>query len=117
MKPLNCRGQALIEFVIILPISIFIIFAGIDIGKIIFMQNSLEDRMDEVIISYRAGKNIEEISKNLKFETDHISLNISDDQEYPEFELIKETTILTPGLNLILGNPFKIKTTRVIYNG
>ena len=47
------RGQALVEFVVILPIFIFFLFAMIDFGKMIFIKNQLESEMDEVIEEYK----------------------------------------------------------------
>ena len=45
----NKKGQALIEFVIILPIFVFMILAVIDLGKILYFGNILESKMDNVI--------------------------------------------------------------------
>ena len=45
---MNKRGQALVEFVIILPILLLLIFAFIDLGRIIVCKNHLEGVMSEV---------------------------------------------------------------------
>lgn len=115
MKKLNRAGQALVEFVIILPIFIFMIFAVIDLGKILYFQNNLESKMDEVITSYEALKNEKEIEKRLYLNNDHISLEMKKDNQYVEFELSRETDIITPGLNLIFGSPYDITVKRVVY--
>ena len=57
----NKKGQALVEFVIILPIFIFMLLAIIDVGKIIFIQNRLENKMSNVLDLYRNQKSYDEI--------------------------------------------------------
>lgn len=61
----NKRGQALVEFAILLPIFVFILFACIDFGKIFYIKNNLESRMDDIITAYQETKDIEELQKNL----------------------------------------------------
>ncbi len=116
MKNKKNSGQALVEFVIILPIFISMILACIDLGKILYFKNGLESKMDDVITSYATIKNNNEITKKLKLNEDRISLNIKKDSEYIEFQLEKELDIITPGLNLIFSNPYQIIAKRVIYN-
>ena len=112
----NKKGQALVEFVIILPIFIFMIFGVIDLGKILYTKNNLESKMEEVITSYEKSKNEVEVERNLDLEKEHIVLSIAKEKEYTEFKLEKQMDIITPGLNSILGNPYQITTKRVIYS-
>lgn len=117
MKCLNRHGQALVEFVIILPIFIFMIFLVIDFGKIFYIKNNLESKMEDVITFYQAQKNSTEIIKKLKLEEDSIHLEIvEENNEFLQFKLEKKIEIITPGLNLILGNPYQATVERVIYN-
>ncbi len=113
---LNKKGQALVEFVIILPIFIFMIFGVIDLGKILYTKNNLESKMEEVITAYESVPDIAELEKKLNLEKEHITLAIAKEKEYMEFKLEKEIDIVTPGLNSILGNPYQITTKRVIYS-
>lgn len=110
------KGQALIEFVILLPIFIFMIFGVIDLGKILYTKNNLESKMEEVITSYENVKNELEVEKKLNLEKEHIIFSITKEKEYTEFKLEKQMDIITPGLNSILGNPYQITTKRVIYS-
>jgi len=115
VKKKNQAGQALVEFIIILPIFIFMILAVIDIGKILYFQNNLESRMDEVITIYNSTKNYDETLKKYDVDND-IKLEVNNkDQEYVEFLLKKEIDIVTPGLNLIFKNPYSVTVNRVIY--
>lgn len=111
----NRAGQALVEFVIILPIFIFMILAVIDLGKILYFKNNLESKMDDVVTTYETLKSEEEIAKRLQLGEDSISLEIKNDNEYIELKLTRSLDIITPGLNLIFGNPYLATTKRVIY--
>ncbi|MCI9280265.1 MAG: pilus assembly protein [Bacilli bacterium] len=112
----NKKGQALVEFVIILPIFIFMIFACIDIGKVLYMQNKLESRMDDIITSYQKGLTEETIKKDLDLNHQEIILNIEKENVYKRFKLSKKLDMITPGINLILSNPLEVKAERVIYD-
>lgn len=110
------NGQALVEFVILLPLFIFMIFATIDFGKILYTKNNLESKMEDVITTYNTEKESSTITKNLKLDKEKIELEIKKEQEYINFFLKKRVEIITPGLNLILKNPHEVVSKRVIYN-
>jgi predicted Holliday junction resolvase-like endonuclease len=116
MVIMNNKGQALVEFVIILPIFIFMILATIDIGKILYFSNRIESKMDDIITMYQNNEDYNTISQNLNSDIKNSSLKISEDDKYIEFKINKEVEIITPGLNLIFKNPYKITVKRVIYN-
>ncbi len=113
---MNKKGQALVEFVIIIPIFIFMVLAVIDIGKIIYFSNRLENKMDDVISMYDSNKQYSEIKKALTNDIKSTILTINESEEYTEFVLNKKTDIITPGLNLIFDDPYEITSKRVIYN-
>lgn len=116
MKLLDKKGQALVEFIIILPIFVMMLLCIIDIGKIIFFQNRLEGKMEDVITLYKNENTYDNILKELKKDDKDLKLEIANDNnEYIEFKLIKEVEIITPGLNLILGNPHELDIKRVVY--
>ena len=50
---MNRKGQALIEFIIILPVLIMLIFSFIDLGRIILENNRLEAVTTEVVVKYK----------------------------------------------------------------
>lgn len=117
MRKMNRAGQALVEFVIILPIFIFMLFAVIDLGKILYFQNNLESKMEEVITFYETEKNTDIIEEKLNLENDYISLEVNKkDTRFIEFQLKRKTDIITPGLNLIFGNMYDVTVKRVIYD-
>ena len=108
---MNKRGQALVEFVIILPILLLLIFAFIDLGRIIVCKNHLEGVMSEVV-------NLEdsEIKNYLKNDKEYqISYDVKID-DYRNITLTTKLNLITPGLRNILKNPYEVKVERsVIY--
>ena len=114
----NKKGQALVEFVIILPIFVFMVLTVIDIGKIIFFRNELENEMSDVIDLYRNQKSYEEILSDLELQNSDIELQIlNTDNETLTFYLSRNVEIITPGFNLILSNPYPVEVKRVISYG
>ena len=111
----NKKGQALIEFVIILPIFVFMILAVIDLGKILYFGNILESKMDNVITMYESKKTFEEIEQNIKLDDNDILFEATNENNtYVELKLKKQMAIITPGLNYILGNPYEVIAKRKI---
>lgn len=108
----NKKGQALVEFVIILPIFLLLVLGVIDIGKILYYETRLEGVLGDVISMYESGIEEEEILTDL--DLSNTRLEVSENGEYVEFHLSKEVDIITPGLNLILDNPFVIDVRRSI---
>ena len=105
----NNRGQALVEFVLVLPILLLLIFAFIDLGRVIVCKNHLEGVMSEV-----ASLEENEISNYLKNDNDYkISYDIKKG-EYKEITLITKVDLITPGLRKILNTPYTVKVERSI---
>lgn len=105
------RGQALVEFIIILPILVFLILAIIDIGKMLYTKNQLESNMNTVIDNYE--KDITTLKKMMA--ESQIEIEIKEDSsDYVKIELKKEIDIITPGLNLIFKAPYQVVAERMI---
>ena len=107
----NNKGQALVEFILILPVILAILLVIIDLGKIFNEKNTLENTSIDIIELYKNGKSIDEI-KN-KYNDIFITTNIEDN--YLSLKLKKEIEIITPGLNIVLDNPFIVEVERVVY--
>lgn len=110
------KGQALVEFIIILPIFLFLLFAIIDFGKILYTKNNLETKMDEVIEDYKNDISIDTINNQLKKKNENQWVELKNEENFLTFSLKEEISIITPGLNLILKNPFEVTTERSIKN-
>ena len=104
---MNKRGQALIEFVLILPVLLLLIFAFIDFGRIIVCKNHLEGVMNEVV-----NLDDDDIKTYLKKDSDYkIDYSIKID-EYKNITLNTKLDLITPGLKNILKNPYTVKVER-----
>ena len=110
------RGQALVEFIIILPILIMLFFGAIDFGRIIIRKNELESLTNNVIELYKEGSSFNSLETFLKENNKKNSLKVKNkDNKYIEFTLQSEIEFITPGLSKILGSSYKIEVSRVIY--
>lgn len=108
----NKRGQALVEFVIILPIFIFMLLAIIDVGKIISTKNKLESDINSLIDLHTFDLN--ELKNNLEKTNPKAIIEIKEENEFTTIYLKEEVSIITPGLNLIFTPPYKVKVERSI---
>ena len=103
---MNRKGQALVEFVIILPIFLLLVMSLVDLGRIIINKNKLEDVIYDVV------KYFDEIKSKIDKEIDLVITN--NNTENVTIELKKEVEIITPGLNLFLDNPHIVSAKKVI---
>ena len=112
----NKRGQALVEFVIILPVIIFIIMGLVDTIVIFTHKNNAESKMADVIELYKDNESDENITKFIQKDLKSASFKSNKDAKYSYLEITDNYEFITPGLSTILGNPYKITTERVILN-
>ena len=109
---MNRKGQALVEFVIILPILLLILMSLIDIGRIIINKNRLEDTLYDVVKFYEDDYTYEEIKKEIG---NDIDLEITNNNEEKIIiTLDKKVEVITPGLNILFGNPYEVTAKKVI---
>lgn len=111
---INNKGQALIEFILIIPILAIFILGLFDIGNIIYKKYQLENDLDYIVDLYNESKinDIDEYVKNKK-----IIISTDNSLEYTTITLSKNITFIAPGMSKILGDSYKISTNRVIRNG
>lgn len=108
----NKKGQALIEFVLILPVFLLMIMGTIDLGNIIYKKYSLEGKMDYVVDLY---KNESEVKLNNYLKEENLNLNLNQKTTYTEITLVDNTKVSTPILKEIIGNNYKVEVKRTIY--
>ena len=111
-QPLNNHGQALIEFVLILPVIIFLLFSIYDFGMIFNRKNKLENSSTDILELYRSGKTITEINNIYP----KINIEIKEEEDYQTLIIKDSLKLITPGFNRLFGNPYKITVTRYIPN-
>lgn len=108
------KGQALVEFIIILPVALLLVLGVIDFGNIIYKKYTLENDLNTVVDLYQ---NDQAQAMNDYVTKNNLSLNIDSGEEYVTVSISKRVRVYTPGLGQIINNPFAIETKRVIYNG
>ena len=108
------KGQALVEFIIILPVALLLVLGVIDFGNIIYKKYTLENDLDTLVDLYQ---NDQAQAMNDYVTKNNLSLNIDSGEEYVTVSISKRVRVYTPGLEQIINNPFSIETKRVIYNG
>lgn len=108
----NNKAQALVEFVLLLPVIIMILFIVIDFASVFYKKNHLEGILDDVVVMVKNGLTKEEIVKSID---DHsIYYTIKTDGNTATITLEQKIDFITPFSGSIFNNNFKINTKRVI---
>ena len=110
---MNNKGQALVEFIIILPVLMLIILGMVDFGNIIYKKYSLEEDLDVLVSLYQDDKTDEMNDYALK---NNLGLNFLYEDGNTTIVVTDSFKINTPLLNKVLNSPYKIETKRVIYH-
>ena len=97
---MNKKGQALVEFLLVLPILIFIILAFVDISRLMIMKNHLETVLNEV------NKDTTTIDDK------EYQINIEKKDNYIVLKSCLDLT--TPGIGKIFGDPACVTTSKEI---
>ena len=95
---MNRKGQALVEFILILPIIVFMLLLVIDMGRLMIMKNHLETVLSSV----------------------NKDTTVINDKEYDikiekkdNYIIVKSCVdVVTPGLSRILGDPACLETSK-----
>ena len=109
---MNRKGQALVEFVLILPIFLLILFSIVDFGMILSKKNELENISIDVVSMIRNNDSISDI----KILYPDINIDIDSGSKYITVKIYESIDIITPGLNRVLGDPYTVEIERVIPN-
>ncbi len=112
----NRKGQALVEFIIILPVLVYVLLVMIDIFVIYNKKSSLEGRMEEVVYLYKNNRSAE-IKDYLNKDLENVNFKSQNDGKYTYIVVDMEYEFMTPGLSNIVGKKYDIKCERVIVNG
>ena len=108
-------GQALIEFVIILPVVILLIFSFVDLGRIVLENNRLENLTTSVIEKYNETKKYDDVISYIdSLGYEKVDLSISAHDDMLTIKLTEKIDLVTPGLSKIMGDPYKVEVERVV---
>ncbi len=107
------KGQALVEFILILPVLLLLIFVTIDIFNLINNKNNLETKVSDQIKLLTSNKiTLEQFQNNFDKNYD---VKIKKENEYIEIYVSKTNNWISPITKLILSDE-KINVKRVIPN-
>ena len=108
---MNRRGQALVEFVLILPVFLLILFTIVDFGNFLAKKNQLETESTDIVLLLRNGKSAEEVAKS------YSKLKIEEsvfEEKYNKIKISENITLINPLLYKILGNPCIVEVERIV---
>ncbi len=107
---MNNKGQALVEFILILPVFIMILFVIIDFGMIFNKKSNLESISNDAISIYKENESLVEIQDLYK----DIQIELVNVNDYTKLVFKDKVNIVTPGMNKVFGNPYVITVERII---
>lgn len=117
----NRKAQALIEFVLILPILIMLLFGIIDFGNIFVTKSNLENRINDAYMVLKSSTDASTLYNDIVSAVNQgsekdikVELSFDSENHLVKVVLKKDIKTITPGLNLILGYPYTVKTERVM---
>ena len=109
----NNKGQALVEFIIIMPIFLLILITIIDYSNIIFKKYALERDLDTISDMYKDNK----LSMISSYANDkNIVLKYEESGNLTIINASTSVNVNSPILSRVLGNPYSIQTDKTIYN-
>ena len=113
---LNKKGQALIEFVLILPVLLLLLFGMIDLGRIIVRKSELESIMtDKITIWQNSNTNINTLKDSLEEDNIKVKVSKNSSTSFLTIEVYEKVDWLTPLVNNILDS-YTIHVKRVVPN-
>lgn len=107
----NTKGQALIEFILILPILLILTIGVFDLFNIQNKKYDLENDLDYITELYM-NNNEDEINTYLN--KNDIALEKNINGEFIELKLTRKVKLITPLLNKVLDNPTIISVKRSV---
>lgn len=109
---MNKKGQALIEFVLILPVLLLIIMTMIDVGNIFIKKYELNKDLETISDLYQNNENKQLAayiaSEEIKFEEKPVG-------DMVKLTITKDINIAAPILSNVLGKEYKISLSKMVY--
>lgn len=110
---MNRKGQALIEFVLVLPVLILILFVIVDFGNIFHTKFELQNQSADIIRLIQNGNNEEEIMQTYS----KLNVDIKEYKEnYKKVTITKKVALITPIMDRILGSSYNVEVERILPN-
>lgn len=108
---MNNKGQALVEFIIIMPIFIFMALAVFDLGNIIVKKYVLENDLDTVTQMYQENNSL---SISSFVQDKDVKVKYEESGNYNKITLSKQVKIITPIVSQALGKTYEISSSRTV---
>lgn len=106
------KGQALVEFVIILPILLLILLSIMDFGNILYKKYAFENDLDVIVDMYNSDA-YDDINDYVN--DNNIEINYSDKDNLLVINIKKDINVFSPIIRAILGKNYQINVSRSIY--
>ena len=106
------QGQALVEFILIMPIILLVFIALIDIGSIFVQKYDLNNTLETAAELYQ-----NEDDKKLKayIAKEEVNYEVIENADLATIKLKKGIKINAPGLAQVLGKNYTIEAEKTIY--
>lgn len=102
------KGQALVEFILILPVLLLLFVGLFDIGNVFYQKYQLMNDLEVVTDLYQNEK----IDEYLNYvNRKHLVLDVQKKNQFTTVILSKSISIKTPGLNQILKDKVELEAT------
>lgn len=105
---MNRKGQALVEFVLILPIFLLILFVIVDFGNIFYNRYELQNQSTDIVRLIKNGDAVDGVYSKLDVDVSAYK------EDYKKVTISKKIKLITPFMDRVLGNPYLIEIERVI---
>lgn len=109
---MNKKGQALIEFILIMPIMMIILMSLIDVGNIYIKKNELNNNLQTVEALYQKN-DVQKIA--LFISNNDLTLDESTDNDLITITIKKQIKINAPILTNILGKTYTVEAKKTFY--
>lgn len=111
---MNRRGQALVEFVLVLPVLLIIVVSLIDVGSIFIKKYELSKDL-EIISNYYENDKTQELYAYAAME--EVDFSIEEKGNITVLNLKKKVKINAPILSNIIGRNYTIEADKPIIKG
>lgn len=106
------KGQALVEFILILPFFLLIVITMFDLGNILLRKFSLENNLDVISKLYKVN---DQVTLSSYINENDIRVTYDRENDYITINVYKDVDIISPILSPVMGNPYEIKVSGVYY--
>lgn len=101
---MNKKGQALVEFIIVMPIFIMLLLAAFDIVKIVQTKMNLETTLEEIVLD-----------DSTKIANDIIYTKDTKDNTVT-YKLSLDVEVISPFITLVTDDKYRVTVERTLYD-